>query len=119
MFGSFACFFFAVDSLLISGVHLQVISATGLRAADFNGLSDPYCKVRLGKHKSQTKVIPETLTPSLNETFTFDADTVEQALLAPSATVRFEVFDSDQLSLDDFLGQVNWFVSSTYLCSVA
>ena len=39
-------------------IVLQVSRARGLRAADLNGLSDPYCVVALGKRKCKTQVVP-------------------------------------------------------------
>ena len=51
----------------------QVVGARGLRAADSNGLSDPYVVVRLGDAAEQTRVVPECLDPDWNETFVFSA----------------------------------------------
>lgn len=46
---------------LTTGYAKQVTSAKGLRAADLNGLSDPYCVVRLGKTKYKTQVPPSSI----------------------------------------------------------
>ena len=50
-----------------------MVGARGLRAADSNGLSDPYVVVRLGDAAEQTRVVPECLDPDWNETFVFSA----------------------------------------------
>ena len=63
----------------------QVVGARGLRAADSNGLSDPYVVVRLGDAAEQTRVVPECLDPDWNETFVFSAAQVS-GLPDPSKT---------------------------------
>ena len=53
---------------------MQVISATGIPAADGNGLSDPYAKVFLGGMPDvvrKTHVVKETLDPEWGEQFDF------------------------------------------------
>ena len=77
-----------------------------MRAADLNGKSDPYCIVRLGRHKMRTKIIRETLWPKWNETFTVPAEEVESIVTSTSGVLTFEVWDSDYMAHDDFLGQV-------------
>lgn len=94
---------------------VQVLCARGVRAADSNGLSDPYTVVRLGSRTVQTHVMPETLDPDWNEAFLFRAEEVDEAILTTGPSLLFEVWDSDVgVFADDFLGQV----CSTYaLCN--
>ena len=79
--------------------------ARGLRAADMNGLSDPYCKVALGARRVRTKVILESLAPRWDETFVFGRADFEAELLRGEGLLKFEVWDQDTFT-DDFLGQV-------------
>ena len=86
---------------------VQVVSAKGLRAADTNGLSDPYAVVHLGDRTQQTRVIQENLNPEWHETFVFSAEDIQSALMDSMSSLLFEVWDSDfGLVADDFLGQV-------------
>ena len=86
---------------------VQVVSAKGLRAADANGLSDPYAVVHLGDRTQQTRVIQENLNPEWHETFVFSAEEIQSALMDSMSSLLFEVWDSDfGLVADDFLGQV-------------
>ena len=63
-------------------VHLK--SASGLKAADLNGKSDPYVKVGVGGKEKQSRVQKATLAPNWNETIEFSGvlqDLVAQGLL--------------------------------------
>ncbi len=89
------------------GLLVQVVSAKDLRAADSNGLSDPYTVVHLGSRTDQTRVIQENLNPEWHETFVYSADDIQAALMDHMSSLLFEVWDSDfGLVADDFLGQV-------------
>ena len=96
------------EVLAKSSLFVQVVSARGLRAADSNGLSDPYTVVHLGSRTDQTRVIQETLSPEWHETFVYSADDIQSALMDHMSSLLFEVWDSDfGLVADDFLGQVS------------
>jgi Ca2+-dependent lipid-binding protein len=82
-----------------------VLAARGLRAADRNGLSDPYVVVRVGSEKSVTATREGTLNPAFSETFVFSARAVAEAC-RESSRVFVEVWDWDAITADDFLGQV-------------
>lgn len=84
---------------------VQVIMAKGLRAADANGLSDPFCRVIVGKRRVQTKVIFETLTPRWDETFVFSSREVAACEEGGDGMLRFQIWDRDTFT-KDFLGQV-------------
>jgi tellurium resistance protein TerZ len=82
------------------GVKVAVVSASGLRAADWNGKSDPYCLVELnGQPSSQvrTSTKNKTLSPTWNETFVLRGD--------GSSGLKFLLYDSDMVGSDDFLGE--------------
>lgn len=48
-------------------LHVVVHQAEQLIAADSNGKSDPYCILKLGRKKFQTKTIKDTVDPQWNE----------------------------------------------------
>ncbi|RWW76410.1 hypothetical protein BHE74_00015492 [Ensete ventricosum] len=66
---------------------------------DLNGLSDPYVKLQLGKHRAKTKVVKKNLNPVWDEEFSFRVGDLNEEL-----TVC--VLDEDRYFIDDFLGQV-------------
>lgn len=80
-------------------LYVYVQEAKGLPAKDYNGLSDPYVRLQLGKSKARTRVIRKTLTPSWNEEFTFKVDDLSEEL-------QISVWDEDRFLVDDFLGQL-------------
>eukprot|EP00891_Asterochloris_glomerata_P006512 jgi/Astpho2/6512/fgenesh1_pg.00099_%23_1_t len=86
-------------------LFIQVVSARGLPAADRNGLSDPFCKVRCGTIRHQTKVIPKTLAPKWSETFCLDMEDEDLTALSADPNLYFEVWDHDHILRNDFLGQ--------------
>ncbi|CAL9188875.1 unnamed protein product [Musa hybrid cultivar] len=78
---------------------VHVIEARNLLAMDLNGLSDPYVKLQLGKHRAKTKVVKKNLNPVWDEEFSFRVGDLNEEL-----TVC--VLDEDKYFTDDFLGQV-------------
>jgi len=80
-------------------VHVRVIKAQNLPAADLNGKSDPYAVVKCEKKKFKTKVIKKMLEPEWNESFSFPAS-------SQAKTVCVQVFDKDLLKPDDALGKM-------------
>ena len=92
-------------------INLRLIKGTGLVSMDSNGLSDPFCEVKLrevkdGKampshpspQKKVSKVIPETLNPVWEEQYLF---------LVPSTDcVRVSIFDKDLVGKDN-MGRVD------------
>ncbi|KAG2392806.1 hypothetical protein C9374_011531 [Naegleria lovaniensis] len=85
---------------------MQLIGATNLKSADVNGLSDPFCSIRVKNSRlsesveqfQKTEVIKKTLDPRWNSFFFFDV--IELA----DTFVEFEVYDYDRLSKNDLLG---------------
>lgn len=96
---------FVKDSSLVK-LHIEIIEARGLRAADSNGKSDPYCRVHLNKHdtanKHKTATIKTNLNPTWNESVTFYPNDLQ----LESDRLVFQVFDKDLMSKDDLLGTV-------------
>uniref|UniRef100_H2Y6V4 C2 domain-containing protein n=1 Tax=Ciona savignyi TaxID=51511 RepID=H2Y6V4_CIOSA len=79
--------------------ELKVISATGLRAADINGKSDPFCVVQLCNARAQTQTCYKTLDPVWNRVFTFPIRDIHDVF-------DICIFDSDNVTDREFLGRV-------------
>ncbi|GBG27842.1 Synaptotagmin-C [Hondaea fermentalgiana] len=84
----------------IAYLNVQVVSARGLRAADFNGKSDPYCVLTCQAQESRTHVVPKTLTPSWEDkpqTSQFRFGPLPGSALDPSSyeTLDLRVMDED------------------------
>ncbi|KAF2068928.1 hypothetical protein CYY_009750 [Polysphondylium violaceum] len=80
-------------------LQVNVLEGRDLASADTNGYSDPYCTVSLGPQKKKTQICKKTLNPKWNETFLMR--------LSPSdIKLHIKLLDWDQLSSDDFLGEV-------------
>ncbi|CAK0803360.1 unnamed protein product [Prorocentrum cordatum] len=89
-------------------VSVTLVSATGLRAADSDGLSDPYCVCRIrGKsgYEFQTEPEPMELNPRWEHC-------QSMPVLVRGSTLEFEVWDHDILSADDILGTATLKLSS-------
>jgi len=75
----------------------MIVAGRNLKAADWDGFSDPYCVVSCGSFKTQTVTIKKTLNPIWNETIKLTA--------CPNDTLTLELWDEDMIS-DDFIGIV-------------
>eukprot|EP01090_Pellita_catalonica_P020421 TRINITY_DN7295_c0_g1_i4.p1 TRINITY_DN7295_c0_g1~~TRINITY_DN7295_c0_g1_i4.p1 ORF type:complete len:579 (-),score=91.42 TRINITY_DN7295_c0_g1_i4:131-1867(-) len=81
-------------------LKFEVIRAKGLAAADSNASSDPYVLVLVGdKGLCKTKVKSKTLHPEWKQKFALPDN-------LPANDIVFQVWDSDKLGKDDFLGEV-------------
>ncbi|KAL2580237.1 hypothetical protein AAZX31_15G116500 [Glycine max] len=78
---------------------VRVIEAKNLPPTDPNGLSDPYVRLQLGKHRFRTKVIKKCLNPKWDEEFSFRVDDLNEELV-------ISVMDEDKFFNDDFVGQL-------------
>lgn len=76
--------------------------ARSLLAMDINGYSDPYCIIKVGGTSHRTSIVKKSLKPSWNEVFIIYPLELKKA----NGSVKFEVWDADQWTADDFLGQV-------------
>ena len=83
----------------------RITQSRGLVPRDFTGTSDPYCRVALlpnRKHFLQTRVHKNTQNPEFDEEFMFSA----QAQSIAHRTLQVLVYDFDQFSRDECIGQV-------------
>lgn len=83
-----------------------MLQASGLRAADLGGTSDPLCKVFLGPQQACTRTLKKVLNPAWNETFVFALSHAEIAAFRGPPKVTFEVWNFNELAVNDFLGEV-------------
>jgi hypothetical protein len=80
-------------------LRVTVKGASGLKAADRSGFSDPYCKVMLGESKQieataqKTKTMKKTLEPTWDETFRFPGTLKALA----NEQLFLKVYDWDQI----------------------
>ena len=81
-------------------VHVHLSHATGLRAADNDGLSDPYVLLNLGGRQERSAVVKKTLSPRFDSKFSFEFDDVS---LACRQSLGMEVWDKDSM-VSDMLG---------------
>ncbi|KAL5157814.1 C2 and GRAM domain-containing protein [Glycine soja] len=87
-------FYYVIMKLVV-----RVIEAKNLPPTDPNGLSDPYVRLQLGKHRFRTKVIKKCLNPKWDEEFSFRVDDLNEELV-------ISVMDEDKFFNDDFVGQL-------------
>ena len=80
-------------------LHLDLLSAKDLPAADSNGKSDPYCVVTMnGKFLHKTKVHKKTLNPVFDEGLEIEVSSRLRS------KIFIEVYDSDMIGKDTLLG---------------
>lgn len=85
---------------IVGQLLVHVVSASGLLAADRNGLSDPYCKVAVGRVEKKTRIIYRNLNPTWDQSFYFDVRNRDKE-------VKLRIYDWDKYSKDDFLGMLS------------
>lgn len=89
---------------LLPQLKILIIGAKGLRAADYNGKSDPYCVCHIGPEEKphgtfQTPVIKKSLEPTWNSEHLHGEYKVGDP-------IKFVVFDEDLVGSHDLLGNV-------------
>jgi len=89
-------------------IKVEVIGAKGLKAADLDGKSDPYCIVRLGKASTQTEVVSKSLNPVWNHKAILP-------LLSKGTLLKVNCWDYDFLRKDDELGSATLDISTVLL----
>ena len=85
---------------------VKIIQARDLVPRDFSGTSDPYCRICLlpnRKTQLQTRTHRKTVCPEFNEEFMFAVLPAD----LPSRTVEILIYDYDQFSRDECIGQVH------------
>jgi len=88
---------------LQAGIRITAVSAAGLKAADYNGFSDPYATLTLCGAKHKTKTVRRSLSPTWEQSFLWAGD--RPSLL--EGTLEVVVMDWDRLTRDDLLGSAS------------
>lgn len=84
----------------IGTMNVCLVRASGLKAADSNGLSDPYVKLTISGLTQKSKIVKKNLNPSYDETFQFHG-VFNELIKVPMQVI---VLDHDVMNFDDMLG---------------
>ena len=80
-------------------LHVNVLEARGLQAADVDGIADPYCVVTAcAGSRLRTKCCPKTLSPVWGQAFSF---TAPPGIRRSANKITLTVVDHDDLDFDD------------------
>lgn len=84
-------------------LRAHIYQGRNLPAADSNGLSDPYCKVKMTGVQVRTPTQEETLNPTWYQTIKLDVTLPTPLEYAPDINVL--IYDYDKFGGDDLLGR--------------
>ncbi|XP_069317038.1 myoferlin isoform X2 [Eulemur rufifrons] len=96
------------DRVYIYHLRCYIYQARNLMALDKDSFSDPYAHVSFLHRSKTTEIIHSTLNPTWDQTIIFDEIEIygePQAVLQNPPKVVIELFDSDQVGKDEFLGR--------------
>ena len=90
-----------LNGLGVLSVHMS--GAHGLKPADSNGLSDPYCICHVLSESQRTHVVRKSLEPQWGETLEFSGVKLGDVV---ARGIRLELLDHDVFSRHDPLGEL-------------
>ena len=93
----------AWEQQVVGGLRVTVESATGLKAADSNGLSDPYATLVCQGKRYRTRTIKKTLSPEWHQSFVWPGSRDEML----HASLKIELSDWNLLGGPDYLGEAD------------
>jgi len=82
-------------------VYLKVVEGKDIPIMDIGGLCDPYCIIKYGKQKTQTRIIDNTLTPRWRQEFSFDV------IDPTNDTLFIQLYDHDTIGKDEIIADLN------------
>ena len=85
-------------------INARIYQAKGLKSTDANGLSDPYCVLKLGAAETQTSFVKETLNPQFYQALDLKISLPTNLALAPQLSVL--MYDKDRIGSDDLIGRL-------------
>uniref|UniRef100_A0A669Q234 Myoferlin n=1 Tax=Phasianus colchicus TaxID=9054 RepID=A0A669Q234_PHACC len=100
-----SCYF---DRVYTYHLRCYVYQARNLMALDKDSFSDPYAHVSFLHQSKTTEIIHSTLNPTWDQTLIFNEIEIygdPQAVAQNPPNVVIELFDSDQVGKDEFLGR--------------
>uniref|UniRef100_A0A3P8YYU0 C2 domain-containing protein n=1 Tax=Esox lucius TaxID=8010 RepID=A0A3P8YYU0_ESOLU len=89
-------------------MRAHIYQARGLKAADDNGLSDPFAKVVFSTQCMRTQVIEETLCPTWNQLLLFEQILIEgskEELRDDPPIITINLYDYDKMGSPEPLGR--------------
>ncbi|XP_055986385.1 myoferlin isoform X1 [Sorex fumeus] len=96
------------DRVYVYHLRCYIYQARNLMALDKDSFSDPYAHVSFLHRSKTTEIIHSTLNPTWDQTIIFDEVEIygePQTILQNPPKVVIELFDSDQVGKDEFLGR--------------
>ena len=87
-------------------LRVQLASASGLQAADKDGLADPYIIAKLGKKEKASTVCEKTLTPQWDETLELVTKLSLKKVIKDGLSLKVVDKDKGLLDRDDVMGNV-------------
>ncbi|XP_052821675.1 myoferlin isoform X1 [Octopus bimaculoides] len=92
-------------------VRVYVVKGIDLQPNDPSGLADPYVKIKLGKHKvdSKSEYIPNTINPCFGKMFEL------KTVIPLHKDLTIGVYDRDLLSSDDLIGETTIDLENRFL----
>ncbi|KAL6759740.1 Alpha/Beta hydrolase protein [Haematococcus lacustris] len=79
-------------------LFVELLHASGLRAADFTGASDPYAVLSVGPSMARSRVVFQSLNPAWHQRFFLYVKDLQ------ADTLKVRLYDKDLFSSDDDLG---------------
>ena len=89
-------------TLELGTLHVHLKRASGIKAGDWNGSSDPYVKVLSGEREARGKVVKSSLDPVWDEVVELQGNLQEFV----ARGLLLQLYDWDRFDSDDALGDV-------------
>jgi len=95
----------------VAGVlRITLVEARNLVSKDFDGTSDPYCKLSVDDQQWKSKVIGSTLQPVWNESWEVVVESGKHPII--EQTLALQMWDQDTFGADEVMGSASLPLSS-------